>query len=455
MRAWARVVFAIACAAAASCATRLPPPPPAVVTPKFPEFVPPVAPPGLAASDVVERHDVGWRWLQAGDLRAADRSFSAALKAAPGFYPAEAGLGYVALARKNLKESILHFDRAVVANPRYAPALAGRAEVLLATGEEEEALASLEAALEADPSLDALRSRIQVLQFRSQQQDITTARKLAEAGRLDHARAAYAEAIAASPQSPFLHRELAEVERRAGNIDLALEHANRAAELEPDEPRTHVMLGELYEARGEPLRAADAFALAVTLQPDPVLEARIAALRDRAAFDSMPAEYREIESSSAVTRGQLAALLAVRLDDVLAGARSVAAVLITDTRGHWASPHILSVARAGVMEVYANHTFQPEAIVRRADLAQAASRVLQILAGGSPQLAESLRPARARRFPDVGPGNLTFSAVSLVVEAGVMATAPDGTFQPARPVSGAEAVAAVNKLQELASPSNR
>jgi tetratricopeptide (TPR) repeat protein len=241
----ARFVLVAAMAALAGCAARVPPAPPAVTTPKFPDFLFPAVPPGLGTPAATERHDAGWQWLQAGDLRAAERNFTSALKQSAALYPAEVGLGYVALARKNFKESLLHFDRAVVANPRYAPALAGRAEVLLAMNQPEEALVSLEAALAVDPSLTTVRSRLEVLRFRSQQQQIGEARKLAEAGRLNEARAAYQAAIVQSPQSPFLHRELADVERRAANLDAALEHAEHAAELEPDDARTQVMLGDI------------------------------------------------------------------------------------------------------------------------------------------------------------------------------------------------------------------
>jgi tetratricopeptide (TPR) repeat protein len=431
------------------CAARLPPEPPAITTPKFPEFIVPAPPPGLGTPAALERHDVGWRWLQSGDLRAAERNFQSALKQAPNFYPAEVGLGYVAFVKKNPKDSLLHFDRAVVSNPRYAPALAGRAEVLLATGENAAAVKSIEAALVADPSLEALRSRLQVLRLRNQQQDITTARKLAESGKLDEARTAYQAAIAASPQSPFLHRELAEIERRAGNVDAALDAAKKAAELELDEPRTHVLLGELYESKGDFAHAVEAFSTALSLQPDAALSEKVDALRSRAAVAAMPPEFRQIETAASVTRAQLSALLAVRLEPLLTQSRRVNAVVITDTRGNWASAHILTVARAGVMEVYANHTFQPDAIVRRADLAQAASHVLELIAARSPQLAAAWRNARTRKFPDVGPRHLNYQAVSLAVEAGVMSTAPGGSFELTRPVTGAEALAAVDKLQEL------
>ncbi len=272
---------------------------------------------------------------------------------------------------------------------------------------------------------------------------------------MDEARAAYRSAIDDSPQSPFLHRELAEVERRAGNLEAAMPAARRASELDPDDPRAHVVLGEIYEAQGEYARAAEAFTAAVSIQPDEALDERIEALRSRLAFAAMPPEYRAIEESPAITRAQLAALLAVRLDALLGPARRVNAVVVTDTRGHWASPYILTVARAGVMDVFPNHTFQPDAAVRRSDLALAASRVLQLMAARDPALAAKLRGAPARRFPDVGPRHLDHPAASLAVEAGVLDLMPDGTVQLARRVSGAEAAAAVSRLQDMGGPPAR
>ena len=72
------------------------------------------------------------RTLQAGDVRGAERRFAALLKRAPEFYPAQAGLGYVALARDNMKAALGHFDRALALNGTYAPALAGKGQAHLA-----------------------------------------------------------------------------------------------------------------------------------------------------------------------------------------------------------------------------------------------------------------------------------------------------------------------------------
>ena len=48
------------------------------------------------------------------------------------------------------------------------------------------------------------------------------------------------------------------------------------------------------------------------------------------------------------------------------------------------------------MEVYPNHTFQPDAVVRRADLARAVSRVLELVAQRNPQLAAALAGVAAQ-----------------------------------------------------------
>jgi tetratricopeptide (TPR) repeat protein len=437
-----------------ACAPRTAPlPPPGAA--RFPAFVYPTPPDALAAHPAAARHQLGWQWLQAGDFRQAERHFLGALKeSAQAFYPAEAGLGYVALAQQDHRRAVEHFDRAVAANPGYVPALIGRGEAQLALGESDSALASFEAALAADPQIAAdpqlatVRSRVEVLRVRGMQEAVASARQAAQAGRLAEARTAYSKAIAASPESPFLHRELAEVELRDGNAAGAFTHATRAAELDPADARALVILADLHERKGEYDRSLEALVAAAALEPNEALDARIEGLRARAAFAAMPEPYRAIESSPTITRAQLASLIGVRLEDLLKRAGRRTAVVVTDTRGNWAASWILSVTRAGIMEAYPNYTFQPDALVRRSDLAAAVSRALTLIAAENPKLGAAWRNVR-RRFPDVPPGHLSLPAISLAVEAGAMSTLPDGSFQLTRPVTGAEAIAAVTRLQEL------
>jgi tetratricopeptide (TPR) repeat protein len=450
------VVGMVAALAAAGCGARRveTPPPDAAAAARYPDYIFPAPVPGLGSPAALERHKAGWLWLQAGDLKAAARNFESALKLSADFYPAHAALGYVGLAREDQREALAQFDRAVVANPRYVPALVGRGDALLALGDREQALKSFEAAVVADPSLLPLRTRIDVLRVRAQQEDVADARKALEAGRLEEARRAYDRAVAGSPDSPFLYRESAGVSLKLGDLDGALRQAAKAVELEPTDARNQVLLGEVHEARSDTKAALTAYDAALAIERTDAVAARAEALREKLALASMPIEFTQIESSAGLSREQLAALVGVRLDQLLKRVQRPNAVVITDTRGSWATPWIMAVTRAGVMEVYPNHTFQPAAVVRRADLADAASRILSLIAAEKPALAASWRTAR-RQFPDLPAAHLSYPAASLSVEAGVMQPQPDGSFELTRPVTGAEAVAAVKKLEELAERAGR
>lgn len=436
----------------AACAPRTAPVA-APAVPRHPEFIFPAAVPAPAPR-ILDEHQAAWNLLQSGELRNAERRFTALLRRANGFYPAHAGLGYAALARRDYDDAVEHFNRALSADPSYAPALAGRGQTYLAMGQRGQALASFDAALAADPSLTSIRSAADVLRVQALQGGVAGARKAAQEGRLADARAGYQEAILASPQSPFLYRELAQIEFRAGELPAALDHVQKAISLEPSEARAFVLLGDILEGMGEFEKAADALARAAALEPSTELTERIDALRARLSFEAMPEEYRAIEQQSTITRAQLAALIAVKLEALVKRAPRRSTAVITDTRGNWAQHWILAVTRAGIMEVYPNHTFQPNATVRRSDLAVAASRILSLIAAENPRLGAEWRDAR-RRFPDVPSGHLSYPAAAVAVEAGVLQTLENGTFQLSRPVSGDEAIAAVERLAALAGSSRR
>jgi tetratricopeptide (TPR) repeat protein len=415
--------------------------------PRFPDFLFPAVPPEFANTRTGTYHANAWVYLQAGDLRNAERNFSTALKETPGFYPAEAGLGYVELAGRRYGEALARFDRALGASAAYVPALVGKGEALLGANQDREALETFEAALAADPSLAPVRRRIEVLQFRGLQEHVESARKAAAAGRPAEAREAYLRAIAASPESAFLHRELALLERSQGDMAGALEHGRRAAELDPGDARALVLVAEVYEMRGELEAAARAYEQAMAIEPSETVTARLEAVRETLALARLPEQYRAISGAPSVSRGELAALLGVRLERFLNASTQRAAVVITDTRNHWAAPWIMSVAASGVLEVYDNHTFQPEAPVRRGDLAQAVSRVLMLVATRDPALAQDWQ--RPVAFKDVGTGHLGYPAAARSVAAGVLPLLDGDTFQLSRPVSGPEATAAVERLEAL------
>jgi tetratricopeptide (TPR) repeat protein len=435
---------------AAACAPKMAAPP-VVTAPRFPDFVRPVVPPALAGSPVAVRHERAWWFLQAGDLRNAERETTLILKAAPSFYPAEAAAGYLELARDKPQQALARFDRALAQQTDYVPALVGRGQALMAAAREAEALAAFEAALALDSSLGDVRRRVEVLRFRTAEQRVAAAREAARSGRTDEAARAYTDAIASSPDSAFLYRELAEVERQQGDVDSALTHLRKAVELDPGDAASLTQIGDVLEAGGDLEGALNAYEAAVRVDSSDASRVKRDAVRARLALAKLPDEYRAIDGSRQITRGELAALFGVRLGNVLKTLRPNDAVVLTDVRGHWAEPWIMAVAQADVIAPFANHTFQPQLPVRRADLAEAIMRLLT--QAGAPDLVRQWQASRAT-FSDISSNHLAYPAATFAVAAGVMA--PTGSnFEPGRLVAGPEAIDAAARLQTLLGPNRQ
>lgn len=424
-------------------------PTPVVTAPRFPDFIAPEVPAAFADTSTAAGQARGWAFLQSGDLKNADREFSAALKSAPSFYPAEVSLGYLELARQHGEPALAHFDRVLDQRAGDVAALVGKGQALLALDREADALVAFEGAIAANPSLTETTRRVDVLKFRTQEENLARARQFARSGRLEEAVRSYSTAISASPDSPFLYREIAEVERQKGDTDGALQHFWKALSLDPGDARSMTEVGEILESRNDCDGAITAYTTALAIEPSPGLSARLESVRAREALSRLPEEYRAIDQSSHVTRGDVAALIGVRLAPLLEATDSREAELMTDVRADWASTWIMAVTRTGVMEPFANHTFQPRTILRRTDFAEVVSRLLARIATRNPNLAKSWESALLT-FPDLAASHLAYVAASQAVAAGVMEAGPDNSFQPARAVTGAEAVEAMDRLQAMA-----
>ena len=444
-----RLLYAAGCivqlAILAACAARTPPPVP--TSPRYPDFVYPTVPDPLKGAPAAERIEFGWRYLQGDDLRSAEREFATIVKRSPALFPAETGAAYVELAQRDYDEAIERFDAVLSRAPQYVPALVGRGQALLGAKRDEEALAAFESALAIDPSLADVRRRVDVLRFRNAQEVVETAREAAHRGRLDEAQAAYRRALEGSPESAFLHRELGMVERRRGDVEAALTELKRAVELDPGDVTSHIQIGELLEETQDYAGAAAAYRAAEELEPSEALTKRLADVAEKERLAKLPPEFHAIPQSEQITRGELAALIAVRLRDLLDDAPR-RQVVITDLGTHWSAPWVTQVAEAGVLDPFANHTFQPGARVTRGDLATAVSRLALMAARDDEVRREAWTTARPN-ISDMSPGHLSYPAVAVAVASGAMPLLDNERFAVIRPVSGAEAIEVIGRVQDL------
>ena len=436
--------------AVAGCARTVPPPVVVPGTERFPEYPKPDLPPDLAREvRPAQQHELAWLQLQSGDARAADRTLADLLRRTPTFYPSQAALGFVRLSQGQHDQALQLFDRALAARAAYLPALVGRGEALVELGREGEAFEAYQKVLELAPAQPVAQRRVEVLRFRAVQSDVASAQAALAGNRLDEAREHYERAVKASPESAFLYRDLADVEQQLGRAERARELIDRALTMDPQDAKAHAIRGELLEAAGEGEAALGAYRRALELDPAlPELAERITAIETGLEEAALPAEFKAIGTTTRVTRGETAALLAYRLPDVLQGAAR-GTVLITDSRRHWAQQAILLAARAGAMEVYANHTFQPGTPMTRGEFAAVVNRVLNLIGTRAPHVAVRWRDARLA-FSDVRTGHTLYLPISRAVASGVMQPLEGQTFGMSRPMTGADAVQAIERLSRLA-----
>ena len=417
-------------------------------TPQYLDYLFPTVPEYLSGQTAVQYHNESWGALQAGYLTQASAGFRRALNGKREFFPALAGLGYVALAERQPTVALERFREVLIDEPSYVPAWVGQGEALLLSSMEFEALGAYEEALNFDPSLETVRRRVEVLRFRRLQSLISAAQKADDEGRLGAAAQAYREALGISPESAYLYRGLAAMERAIGDPGSALENISRANLLEPNDPSGFILQGEILESMGDLDGAEQAYSEASRLEPSNINASRLETLRARLALSRLPPSYRTISDSVSVTRGELAALVGVRLDLFFSILPRDETILITDTRDHWADPWIRTVAQTGVMEVFANHTFEPNRTLQRGELAKVVDELLTIVENRFPGNKFDWENQNVD-FSDLLPRNIQYESAAIAVASGVMSQIEEGRFELTALVSGEEAIGVVERIRDI------
>jgi tetratricopeptide (TPR) repeat protein len=390
-----------------------------------------------AAAREIER---AWRDVMAGDAGPAERRLLKLLRREPGLAQAETALAYARLQAGRLEQATVGFEEVLGRAPEYVPALAGAGSAALRRGDSERALELYRRAVAVEPGDARLRRRLAELKLQVTERRVAAGRAAREAGRFEEAVAEYGVALDAAPEVAEVRLELAGLLEQQGDPSGAV----AVLEGEPGGDRGVLMrLAELLQAQGEPERALGAYRALLARDPaDAEAQRRADELRQLLEFQRMPEEYRQIYSATRLTRGELAALISVKvtaLSRLQPGPTRVA----VDISGSWAREHIIKLLALDVLEVYPNHTFQPAATVRRGDLARAVGQLLTLL---------GWKPPASPALSDMSPHNLFYDGAARAVAAGLMSLTPAGAFEPWRPVSGAEAVAVLEGLVRLVGP---
>jgi len=95
--------------------------------------------------------DIGWQYVEDGDLVTAEKRFKVALQYDADYAPAYFGLGYISSKREDLRQAIVHYRKALDLDPTIVNAWANLGTSLAISGQSDEARTAFVAALDLDP----------------------------------------------------------------------------------------------------------------------------------------------------------------------------------------------------------------------------------------------------------------------------------------------------------------
>ena len=403
-------------------------------------------PPPNLSSGQQRDFEEGWRNVQQGKLEAAASDLDGLTRRygrSPEIVTARA---FLELRLGSVPSAERYFQTALRERPTYGPAQGGYVLAALAAGNDELAydrLARLERDYPQHPLVDRYQTTLQINVAESR---VANARELNREGSFSKAAAAYLKALEAAPEVGALYLEAAEVELAAGLTDRAVLHADRATELDSGNASAYGILGEAHYAGGELTGAYQAYRTASELSPRDVdIQERLELIEREYQEEHLPPEYLEIRDAERVTRAELAALFYLELRSAFDGVAADESAIASDISTSWAYTYIDRVLRVGILEVYPNHTFQPQGFVRRVEVSDALARALERLAPEAYRLAIDSSPL-ARDFPDLPSSNPRHEAAALAVSLGLLIVSENGDFEPQGFVNGAAAVSAVEAL---------
>ena len=295
--------------------------------------------------------------------RDAERAFVDGAQAAAGVLPGDGRARATPARARRIPGGAGAFRCGALSRRRgMRPALAGRGEALIAAGERDAALESFEAALAADPRLGDLGRRDRRRCSFDARQGTASPRPRRPPSRPPRrgARRRTQRAIAASPDSAFLHRDLGLVELRAGTARRPNASLRKALALDPADVRAWTASATALERPGELAEAIAALrARAWRSSRATRSNGDLARLRERAETQRLPPEYAGHPGGGADHPRRPGRAGRRPRSRRCWRRRPPGVVVITDVRGHWASPlDSRSIAR-GPDGRLPNHTFQP------------------------------------------------------------------------------------------------
>ena len=432
-------VLGIVVLAGASCVTLTPLPPTLYIENPTPSISA-----DLSLDERIAVEDA-WKALRQGRLDRA-RDILLALPAEDPFRAA--GLGYADFIANNLASAEGNFLEAAANFPDLPLAYMGLAQVYQATGQTDLAYTNFLEVLKREPENVRARSEVEAIRLAKTREYVTEAESYASIGNVSRGKEAYLKALEFSPKLQEAHLGIARLYLKEKDYPNALFHLQTASQNDPKDAAVLAEYADALYQSGQMSRSLDEYSRLLEIDSaNMAARTRAEEIRNKLGAVELPSQYTAIPALSAVTREDMAALIAVKFKEPFEAAPPRTPVIV-DIATSWALRDIVKVASYGIMEVNSNRTFEPRKMVSRADLAGTLVRLVSALRKRGFRIVEQI-PVDRIRIADVPRDHFSFPSVSQAIALQLLDLGPDRTFTPDRPVPGSEAVKALDLLAGL------
>lgn len=358
------------------------------------------------------------------------------------------GLGYVNYLMNKLQTAERFFRKALEDQPELALAHSGLAQIYQKTGQEDKAFAAFREVLKTERENLWANQQYKTLKSRKLEEVLAEAQAALEADDVKKGKAALLKALYYAPQHTDVHLKLAEIYKAENKLQNALVHLKAANSAEPENKDILRNYAETLFQAGQSTKSLAIYEQLVKLEPEnEEIKTQFDNLRSQLGIFELPSMYESIPSSKAVTREEIAALLAVKFKGIVDEPTDSPPIII-DISTSWASKFILQMTSLRIMGIYSNHTFQPKKTMNRAEIAETLSYFISYLEKKGFKFIQQISPDKIG-ISDVSPQNYYYPSIVKMLSLGIMELTMDRAFQPDLTVSGKEAIKLLDILLAL------
>ncbi len=423
------LIFFIACLIGA-CATYQTPPPNLYI-----DNLPLSIVTELSLDERIVTEDA-WKSIKQGNGNKARKSLSKLDEQSPFYY---VGMGYAYFIMNDLALAEDFFKAAQRYSPDMVIVHSGLGQIYNRTGRADQAFAEFREILKQEPEHPWAKTQFQAIKNQKTEEYLSAGISYLEAGNIEDSKEAFLRALYYSPESIQAHLAMADIFQNEDNLENAQVHLEAASQSDPENKEILAKYGEVLFFTSENKKALEIYERLYTEEPDNQdFQQRVEILKNRLGIFELPSQYNAIISSEAISKEEVAALLAVKFKDVLEDPSKTPPIII-DIATSWAADYILKMTSLGLLDIYPNHTFRPKKIITRAETAEILLRLVDYLRDRGFRFIQQI-PPESIQLSDVSADNYYYQPILQIISYDIMSLSPDKTFRPDLPVSGQEAV---------------